>query len=772
MSPRFAWAGVLFALVIPASAQASITTTVPATPEARGFATTAGGWTGGANTAYANTGGTRGPTDGHLNTSFSTLFSATQATWRSPRFTADDVSSGTLSVAVRPQLSAKLKTALVDVAAGTSIPVAETSLTASSSFSTISSAIPNGALVDGRAYAIELGVNVTALAGVGSVGLDDVALTLIDIDPPSGLEASIAAMAITGTVDPQGQPTTVTAEYGATTAYGSTTPPVVLHGTGAKGFSLPLPGLTPGATYHWRVTATNGDGTVHSQDTTLTVPPPPVNAAPSVTGALNSRTRTAVYDLVSGTLSARFEILDAGGNVVSTVEDADHDGTHPITLPDTDGTYTVVVTQTAANGLSATSPATQVILDTVAPVAGGAPTVGGAGNSRSRTVAFTRAGDTTSIAAEVLDANDQIAFMTPTTTVTLPDVDGTYRVRVRQFDAAGNSSVTGATAVTLDRVAPVAGPAPVLTGATNVRPRTAVFQRAPDAVSATLQVFGSDENWRVSFDVLVNGQMTIMLPDMDDTFSVRVRQTDAAGNSAYTTMTQAMLLRTTDVDGGDNDEDEQGTIDPGADAGAGGEDPGATGGAGAGDPPDTPVAMTPKLTDPGGYGALLTDCYGSDVALTDVRKAGKSIAISGLTAYAPGTSIAIRDDRGRTVATASSGTTGRFAATVAPGATSYQALVGGDVSRAVKWQRASMIDAISVTGNVAQVDGKVKASTKQLSVHGGRGAGACKGASKTLTLASKAKLNRRTGAFSVRVKLPKGNGLIALSVGDSIYAVR
>ncbi len=105
------------------------------------------------------------------------------------------------------------------------------------------------------------------------------------------------ALRVTGAVDPQGLDTDVVVDYGATTAYGTTTTAVTIPGsaTGTQPFTVPLSGLTAGATYHYRVRATNADGTVETTDATFVAPEPPSSAAPSVAGAANSRARTATF---------------------------------------------------------------------------------------------------------------------------------------------------------------------------------------------------------------------------------------------------------------------------------------------------------------------------------------------------------------------------------------------------------------------------------------------------------------------------------------------
>jgi sugar lactone lactonase YvrE len=76
-----------------------------------------------------------------------------------------------------------------------------------------------------------------------------------------------------GWVNPTGQATSYQFEYGPTTAYGSQAPvsPKSL-GSNNQTFKVSeaLEGLTAGATYHFRIAATNAEGTTYSEDTTFT----------------------------------------------------------------------------------------------------------------------------------------------------------------------------------------------------------------------------------------------------------------------------------------------------------------------------------------------------------------------------------------------------------------------------------------------------------------------------------------------------------------------
>jgi|GEM_PF-1020485 len=100
----------------------------------------------------------------------------------------------------------------------------------------------------------------------------------------TGVQASSAG--VQGTVNPNGAATTWHFEYGTTTAYGQQTADQV---TGADTTPLPvsaaLTGLTPGATYHYRLDGTNANGSGTGADATFTtLPDPPTVTTGAATG--------------------------------------------------------------------------------------------------------------------------------------------------------------------------------------------------------------------------------------------------------------------------------------------------------------------------------------------------------------------------------------------------------------------------------------------------------------------------------------------------------
>ena len=118
------------------------------------------------------------------------------------------------------------------------------------------------------------------LGGACDIGAFESARPLVTTGAFSALTSTSANVA--GTVNPNQRPTTYRFAFGKTTAYGSLTPVVAAAaGDSAAPVAAALTGLTPSTLYHYRVTATNGDGTVVGADKTFTTPAAPKPATPT-----------------------------------------------------------------------------------------------------------------------------------------------------------------------------------------------------------------------------------------------------------------------------------------------------------------------------------------------------------------------------------------------------------------------------------------------------------------------------------------------------------
>jgi hypothetical protein len=81
---------------------------------------------------------------------------------------------------------------------------------------------------------------------------------------------------LTGTVNPEGEATSYSFQYGTSTAYGSQTPAASAgSGTRSVSASAPLSGLAPNTTYHYRLTATSVNGTTFGHDVAFRTARPP-----------------------------------------------------------------------------------------------------------------------------------------------------------------------------------------------------------------------------------------------------------------------------------------------------------------------------------------------------------------------------------------------------------------------------------------------------------------------------------------------------------------
>jgi 6,7-dimethyl-8-ribityllumazine synthase len=114
---------------------------------------------------------------------------------------------------------------------------------------------------------------------------------------------------VNGSVNPNGQATTVYFEYGSSTGYGTKTPATSAgSGTSAKTVAAALGGLTGGATYHFRLVATNAAGTTSGADQTFTTSGQPVSRTGTTSGVTGTgATLTGTVDPAGHSTSWYFE---------------------------------------------------------------------------------------------------------------------------------------------------------------------------------------------------------------------------------------------------------------------------------------------------------------------------------------------------------------------------------------------------------------------------------------------------------------------------------
>ena len=116
--------------------------------------------------------------------------------------------------------------------------------------------------------------------GGGESASPDATFTTRPLVPPdvstSGADAlGQTSATLTGSVDPEGLPSTYRFEYGTSTTYGATWPVLQVYAGSASTsqmVAIGVPNLSPGTTYHYRLVASNEDGTTYGADESFTTP--------------------------------------------------------------------------------------------------------------------------------------------------------------------------------------------------------------------------------------------------------------------------------------------------------------------------------------------------------------------------------------------------------------------------------------------------------------------------------------------------------------------
>lgn len=121
---------------------------------------------------------------------------------------------------------------------------------------------------------------------------------------------AFSSATVAGSVNAEGLATTYVFQYGTTTSYGSQTPLAPAgNGTIALKFTAALSGLAPGTTYHYRIVATNADGTAKGQDHSFTTSIIPLSVqVAGVPDPVAFGNPFVVEGNLSGTLAANHEV--------------------------------------------------------------------------------------------------------------------------------------------------------------------------------------------------------------------------------------------------------------------------------------------------------------------------------------------------------------------------------------------------------------------------------------------------------------------------------
>jgi RHS repeat-associated protein len=173
---------------------------------------------------------------------------------------------------------------------------------------------------------------------------------------------------IRGSVNPNGTNTTYQFEYGPTISYGQkqpASPASAGSGTTAVNFFPELKGLVEGATYHYRVVATNAAGTVAGSDKVFTTLDPPETTISSLTPTYTSGETPPPVAFKADQSGVSFKCsLDEGGTPTKACGS-------PYSLPEHSslGWHTFVVAATNAKGETDPTPAKYVFNPAIYPLA-------------------------------------------------------------------------------------------------------------------------------------------------------------------------------------------------------------------------------------------------------------------------------------------------------------------------------------------------------------------------------------------------------------------
>ncbi|MGO9490268.1 MAG: IPT/TIG domain-containing protein [Solirubrobacteraceae bacterium] len=180
--------------------------------------------------------------------------------------------------------------------------------------------------------------------------------------PASGVANGEATL--NGKVDPQGLEATYHFEYGTTTAYGTSLPvPDASAGSGrtAVAVSASISGLQADTTYHYRLVATNTNGTSYSSDGAFRTALPAVTSVASDFGPTDGGASVTITgENFTGATAVHFGSREAEYFTLNSAES--------ITAFTPQGAGTVDVTVTTPAGTSETSTQDRYAYDTVGPV--------------------------------------------------------------------------------------------------------------------------------------------------------------------------------------------------------------------------------------------------------------------------------------------------------------------------------------------------------------------------------------------------------------------
>jgi RHS repeat-associated protein len=190
-------------------------------------------------------------------------------------------------------------------------------------------------------------------------------LPTVTTEAASGVKEKEATLK--GSVNPNGNATTYQFEYGPTTSYGTKVPlsfESVGSGITAVAVAKAISGLTEGATYHYRVVASNAAGTVNGLDKTLKTTHPPQTTLTSPTPTYTGHEEPPIK-AESSQAGSTFKCgLDVGETPTKTCSSL-------YTLPEhlKDGPHTFVIAAVNSEGQADPTPAKWTFDPSIYPAA-------------------------------------------------------------------------------------------------------------------------------------------------------------------------------------------------------------------------------------------------------------------------------------------------------------------------------------------------------------------------------------------------------------------
>src|SRR6185437_13922014 len=286
--------------------------------------------------------------------------------------------------------------------------------------------------------------------------------------------------ALIGGVYPNGLSTTYYWQYGTSTAYGQqTSPQSVGSGTAPLTAQASLTGLSPGVTYHYRLVATNSDGTDYGYDYTLTTATvnntAPVNSVvPVVSGqSLQGQTvsvSTGTWSPTPTGFAYQWQRSTDGGTTWSNISAATT-SSYTVAAGDLGAQIRAAVTANNSYG-SATVQTAPVTVGSGAPVVSTGPTVSGHANQGqilSATTTWNPAGASYSYQWQTSTDNgttwtNLAGATTSTYTLTSSDLGNLVRVSVTAVNGYGTATASSSSVGPILNNAPINTGVPALTG--------------------------------------------------------------------------------------------------------------------------------------------------------------------------------------------------------------------------------------------------------------------------------------------------------------------